>query len=156
MGFFPDLGYYLVQCPVYATNPGTVVQVSPVPTPQASPMILPVAAPTQVPVPIQVPVPTQVPAPFVGSNYSSPVVGANPPTSENLPPFCLPSRSASPAPQVVNVLPENLTYESFFQNGGQPDISQCQMLCELPIIKHQETVQSLNNRYAEDIANALR
>lgn len=80
-----------------------------------------------------------------------------------------PQMTAPSSPNMMNVVPSTLTlpppvmnhsvpnsFEAFLQNGGKPDISQCEVLYELPVIRHQEDVRSMGQKYGGEVADGMR
>jgi len=76
------------------------------------------------------------------STSPSPIFGAVPePTFFQRTPSPSPSLSPQTAPALPNV---------------KPDLSQCRILFELEIIRHQATVRSINEEHSGEIADAMR
>lgn len=147
--YSPNFESNTALCP---PNQNQIPLISLTPSAAAAPVApLPLQAPTTILPPVQnaggltpvfgsMPM-SNSPSPAFGPLSPSPVFGAMPaPLFQRTP---SPSPSASPVRDVVmqNVI---------------PDLSQCKILYELDIIRHQATTKSIDDNYGGDIADAMR
>lgn len=115
------------------------------------------SVPVQAPMMNQIPVPAPFQAPMTlpMGNYGpalQPVSAASSPASSP----CLgpmPSPCLGPMPVSNNPSPVLGATQPVYQI---PDVSACQFLFELNIIKHQATVDSISQQHAPEIADAMR
>jgi hypothetical protein len=128
--------------------------------PQNPPMLLPFSLPPgaasmSTPEPFTVPATLPAPPPQVFYRTPSPSPSASPSFGAVSEPVFF-SSSTPPSPSLGARSTTSSVQNMPIVQPVEPDISQCELLYELSIIKHQATVQSINNNHAGEIADAMR
>lgn len=154
----PNSTNYLLNMPLScsdSSNQGRVLTIPPVVPPLVTPFtnsrpISPILSTVSVPPAMMTPVP--IPAPLVArlTLPTGPAVFQPTPS---------PSPTFGPIPDLLSNTPSPVfapIQEPCMVQNAQPDLSQCQVLYELSIIKHQATVHSISQNYAGEIADAMR